>query len=307
MKPIIGITMGDPTGIGPEIIIKSLREISFAGDIRIIGSKKVFDFYSKKLDLPYLPDSIFYDIPFDENVTPGEPNVKTAKLSLSALDKAIELVGENEINAIVTAPLSKVYIQHIVPDFTGHTEYLRDKLNAVYSVMLGYSDSFKVALLTTHIPITSVPKYITEDRIYFTVNLLYRFLREFEKIRKPRLCIFSFNPHGMEFTDGTEYTIKRALSLLRVEVEGPTPADSLYDLLDEFHGFIAIYHDQGMIPVKLLSGRKGVNITLGLPVIRTSPLHGTAFQIAGKGIASHLSMMEAIKKAKELWEIKNTQ
>ena len=307
MKPIIGVTMGDPAGIGPEVIIKSLKEISFSGDIRIIGSKRVFDFYSDKLDLPYLSDSIFYEIPFKENFTPADPNVKTAELSLKSLDKAIELVEQEEINALVTAPLSKIYIKHLIPEFTGHTEYLREKLNAVYSVMLGYSEIFKVALLTTHVPITSVPKYITEDRIYFTVNLLYRFLKEFEKIKEPRLCMFSFNPHGLEFTDGTEDTIKRALSLLRIEVEGPLPADSLYNLLDEFHAFIAVYHDQGMIPVKLLSKRKGVNITLGLPIIRTSPLHGTAFQIAGKGIAYPWSMMEAMKKAKELWKIKNTQ
>ncbi len=307
MKPVIGITMGDPAGIGPEVIIKALGDIKLSADIKIIGSKKIFDFYSDILELPRLPSSMFFEVPFEESISPGEPGIKTAEVALRCIDMGIELLEKGKIDVIVTGPVSKTYIQRIYSEFTGHTEYLRDKLNAVYSVMLGYSERFKVALLTTHLPITSVPKYITEDRIYFTVNLLYRFLIEHEKVEKPRLCIFSFNPHGMEFTDGTEYTIKRALSLLRVNVEGPLPADSLYNLLDEFHGFIATYHDQGMIPIKLLSRGMGVNITLGLPVIRTAPLHGTAYQIAGKGVASHLSMLEAIKKARELWITKTTK
>lgn len=295
----IGVTIGDPAGIGPEIILGALDKVADK-DIVLIGPREHF-LKTKKilgidLELPEVISTYYAEC------LPGKPSVESARVALSALKKGVELLKTKKIDALVTAPLSKEWIGKIVPDFSGHTRFLAENFGVKEYAMCGWSHKFKVVTVTEHIPYSDVPSYIYPELIFKKIKLFAQFLKTYLN-PSPKIGVFGLNPHTCEFSKNEEERIRQAVVNAKREgffVEGPLPADGLFYFLSEYDGFVAMYHDQAMIPVKLLSGGKGVNITIGMPFVRTSPLHGTAFDIAGKNVAFSESLEEAIKVADRL-------
>ncbi len=292
------ITLGEIAGIGPEIVLKAIRYFS-PNKIKIIGSKGVLEKTKRILKLkvdyePYLLE-LLKDIDFQF----GIPTKKTANYTLNSLEIAISLIREKKFLGIITAPISKENLKKIGFKYPGHTEFLAQSFGIKNYSLLAYTKYFKVVFVTLHLPLARVRKELTFEKIYNTALLLYQFLSKIENIKKPRILFFSFNPHLFEFSLGEEEIIKKVIKRI-AQFPGYydiKPADSLPYLLGNYDGYVALYHDQGMIPAKLLSERKGVNITLGLPFIRTSPLHGVGLDIAGKNLADEKSMMTAIRLA----------
>ncbi len=309
IRPLVGISMGDPAGIGPEVIIKALKSTKGL-PIIIIGSKKVFIRTCQKLNLPfplrtisslddYQGDSALLDTVKLSDFSFGKPTKKSAAMALQAIDQAIGLLKRNKIKGLVTAPIWKTGIRFYCKNFIGHTEYLAEKFFAKDFAMMGISRTKRILFLTTHIPLRSVFKYITKSNIIHALKLLHRGLKETFKIKKPKIGVANLNPHGLEFSAGEDEVLIDAIRtahLKGINAFGPFPADTLFN--QTYDGFLALYHDQGMIFLK--SRPDGVNFTFGLPIIRTSPLHGTAFDIAGHNRADANSMIAAIKLAVEL-------
>ncbi|MBS4015288.1 MAG: 4-hydroxythreonine-4-phosphate dehydrogenase PdxA [Candidatus Latescibacteria bacterium] len=243
----------------------------------------------------------------------GKPNKRCGTASFLQLHLASYLLKTGVIKGIVTAPVSKTALQMAGFPYDGQTEYFAYEFGVKKYGMLAWSDQVKIILVTIHKPLKDVPKLITTEKVLEKIILLSNYLKDYEKIRKPKIGVFSLNPHAFEFTCGAEDKIMKAIQKARklgITCDGPLPADSAFllpphsSLLSESDGYVAMYHDQGMLPVKLLSKGGGVNATLGLPFIRTSPLHGTAFDIAGKGIADPSSMISAIKHC---WKLVKTR
>ncbi len=314
--------MGDPAGIGPEVILKALSSPPpnfplLPATCRIIGSRKVFELEQKrlktKIDLSLVDDTVH--IPGSWKI--GKVQKKCGLAALAALEKGIELLQEGKIRALVTGPVSKESLRLAGFVCPGQTEFLARKLKAKHYAMLAWSPRCKIVFVTTHLPLKRISSYITAHAVYRHTALLHRFLL-WENIlfppnpsktsgALPRICILALNPHATEFSCGEEKRIARGVLLAKksgINAFGPVPADAAFSTLAnpayEADGFVAMYHDQGMIPAKLLAQDAGVNVTLGLPFVRTSPLHGTAFDIAGKGIARAGSMLSAIRLAARL-------
>ena len=292
------ITLGEISGIGPEIVLKAIRHFS-PDKIKIIGSQGVLEKTRKKLKLeidyqPYLLE-LLKDIDFQF----GKPTKETAYYALNSLETAISLIKEKKFLGIITAPISKENLKKIDFKYPGHTEFFAENFNIKNYCLLAYTKYFKVAFVTLHLPLAKVKKELTSEKIYQTSLLLYQLHSKIEGIKKPKILFFSFNPHLFEFSLGEEKIIKKAIKRLSLfpGYYDIKPADTLPYLLGNYDGYVALYHDQGMIPAKLLSEGKGVNITLGLPFIRTSPLHGVGFDIAGKNQADEKSMIMAIRLA----------
>jgi len=286
MKLVIGITCGCPCGIGPEIVAKAVS------DPRVLAICEL---------------RVFGDL-ISPSPLRGEGQGEGAScglVSMQAVDDAIRAVMTGEIAAIVTAPINKAHWNAAGSPFLGHTEYLAHVSGAKSVAMMMASPKLKVSLVTTHIPLADVPKAITVERICEVARLTCS--PPFAKggTGGILIAICSLNPHaGESGTMGTEEeaVIIPAIKLLQQEglpVSGPYPADTVFHraVQGEFAAVVAMYHDQGLAPIKTLDFGRTVNVTLGLPFVRTSPDHGTAEDIAGKGIASHENMVEAIKMA----------
>lgn len=301
----IAITMGDPAGIGPEVILKCLPEFKNRS-IGVIGARGIFERLSRRLGLDFDFNRYLIDLIPDFDFEFGTVQKNCGKAAFEALRIGINLLKKKEIAGLVTAPISKEALWRSGHRLPGHTEILAREFKVKNYAMLAYSEQLKVAFLTTHTPLRLVSGLITPGKVFDKIKLLDDFLNRFMKIENPLIAVLAFNPHSFEFSQGEEEKIERAVANARqygLNVEGPFPADSIGSLISRFQGVIAMYHDQGMILVKVLSQGRGVNVTLGLPFIRTSPLHGTAFDIAGKGIASSLSMETAIRLALQWVEL----
>lgn len=297
---LVGITMGDPAGIGPEIILKALRGTK-RENIVLIGSLTVFEEEKKRLrintDLPPIIDTG----PVGKYQM-GRVQKNSGVAALKALELGVTLLKEKKIAALVTAPVAKEALRLAGFSYPGQTELLAARLGVKRYAMLAWSPNFKVVFVTIHLPIARVSQSITTAAVREKIYLLNEYLR-IEGSRHPQIAVLALNPHSEEFSLGEEKKIAQAIIWARKQgilADGPFPADSLFARSKEFDGFVAMYHDQAMIPAKILSKGKGVNVTLGLGKIRTSPLHGVAFDIAGKGIASASSMVAAIKLAQHL-------
>ena len=311
---MIGITLGDPAGIGPEIVLKSLSRFQNA-PILLIGSRAVLDRTAGKLGLRLSPRILRHDTGEDFEFRFGKVQRKCGAAALNALETAVRMLRQGKLKGVVTAPVSKEALRLAGFEFPGQTEFLAGRLGAKRHAMLAYAEgrpvrgqgsgvggrTLRVVFATIHKPLAEVPKAITAKLVAEKINLLADFLKRREKIARPRIAVLALNPHGREFTLGEEERIAQGIRSARVAgVEGPFPADTIGQLLGRYDGLVAMYHDQAMIPAKLLAQGRGVNLTLGLPAVRTSPLHGTAFDIAGKGIASPDSMIAAIRVALRL-------
>ncbi len=306
--PIIGITMGDPAGIGPEIIAKALTQSSLRKIARfqIIGSQPVYQRFHRKS----LTGLSFFNVETSHcaQIKPGQPNRWTGQAALAYLQTAVELLKKKKIHALVTAPVSKEAVCLNDPLFQGHTEYLAKAFDCREAVMMFVADHLKTVILTRHIPLGEVPQNITPRKILHTLKIIDQGLKHSFKIPQPQIAVCGLNPHAGEGGHlGKEEltTIIPAIQLARknyIKVSGPFAADSLFypPHNRKFDCILAMYHDQGLIPIKTLYFLKTVNLTLGLPFIRTSPSHGTAFSLAGQNKADPSSMSAAIRLACQL-------
>jgi len=320
-KPRIGITIGDYNGIGPEVIIKALQDARVLSLLTpvIYGSAKVIAFYKKMLNIEdfsytqvrnrgqFAHKNINVVNCWEDNneVTPGKPSAEAGKAALASLRQACEDLKEGMLDALVTAPIDKHTIHSEEFQFKGHTEYLTKFFGAESSLMLLISENLRVGVVTEHVPISAVAGLITKERLEKKIQLMEQSLRKDFGINKPKVAVLGLNPHaGDEGLIGSEdqQIIKALVNDLRNKgkiVQGPLPADGFFGTQQflKFDGVLAMYHDQGLVPFKTIAFDSGVNFTAGLPVVRTSPDHGTAYNIAGKGVAREDSMREAIYAA----------
>jgi len=315
-KPRIGITMGDPNGIGPEIILKALSRTAAEGLYTpiIFGSADVLESAKEltKLDLAFDiqdPDNFHAD-----DLSPGKVDKKAGQASLSYITEAVKAAVAGEIDALVTAPISKESTHLAGSGFPGHTEMLKELTESENAVMMFEGGAFRVVLVTIHKALTEVPGLITKDSVLNTIKITDKALREMFNIPEPKLVVCGLNPHAGEsgaFGDEEITDIKPAVTEAvkeGINAEGPLPADTLFYYANrgKWDAVIAMYHDQGLIPFKMLSFNEGVNVTIGLPIIRTSPDHGTAFDIAWSGTADPSSMIAAMNVAIRLASNRNT-
>ena len=285
MRLRIGITLGDPAGIGPEIVEAALA--------------------SGKLP----PDVEYKTIGDATGAVPGQPTPDSARAALRAMEEAAQLSQQGKLDAIVTGPIHKARMKEIGFTFPGQTEFFAARAGATNYAMLLFAGSITVALVTTHIPLREVPRLLKRSEIVRVGKLLADFLRH-RAFPRPRIAVAGLNPHaGESGTIGREEIelITPAVDDLRsqrkdADFEGPISPDTLFFQLARggWDAALCMYHDQGLIPLKLHGFDLGVNVTLGLPFPRTSPDHGTAFEIAGKNIARPESMIAAINCAVEL-------
>lgn len=325
----VGITQGDMNGVGPEIILKTFMDpvmmeictpIVFSStkvmnNQRRVSAAESFNFnLLKDLD-SFNPNKVNLFNCFDEdvNVEFGKPSPQAGKFALKCIDVACEALLNEKIDVLVTAPVDKHSINTDLPTFTGHTGYIQQKFGAEQSLMLLLNDKLRVGLLTEHLPIRDVAQQITKDRILAKTRLMAKSLLEDFGIRKPKIAILSLNPHaGDGGSIGKEELeiIMPAVEALKAEhilAFGPFPADGFFgsEAYKNYDGILAMYHDQGLAPFKALSFGGGVNFTAGLKFVRTSPDHGTAYDIAGKNIASESSFRQAVYTAIDIFRTRN--
>lgn len=309
-KPIIGITMGDPNGIGAEVIVKALlcSEIQdlcvplLFGDIKIVEQAKKLVGVTNEINIINVTNLE------KESLSPGRPNKKAGEASLLYIKEAVRFALEGKIAAIVTAPISKESIHLAGARYPGHTEMLQELTGAKRVAMMFEGRKFRVVLVTIHCALSEVPQLINEEKVLSIIELTYESLIELFRIPEPRIVVSALNPHAGEagaFGSEERHHIIPAIQRAKekgINVTGPMPADTLfyYAALGKWDAVVAMYHDQGLIPFKMLSFDDGVNLTLGLPIIRTSPDHGTAYDIAWKGKANPSSMISAINVAVRL-------
>jgi len=317
---MIGVTIGDVSGIGPEIVLKALAQIKNPErNIRLIGSRQLLAELATQLKIKINIENLVYDIPLFAEKNPvnpvkvkfGKPQKQCGIASALQLHLASHLLKTGKIKGVVTAPVSKTALSLAGFPFPGQTEYFASEFGVKKYGMLAWSKELKIILVTIHKPLKDVPKLITEQNVLEKIKLLNDYFVHYEKKRKPKIGVLALNPHAFEFSCGAEDKILKAIKQARklgISADGPVPADSAFSSFSvngsrtTYHGFVSMYHDQGMLPVKLLSQGSGVNTTLGLPFIRTSPLHGVAFDIAGKGIANPDAMLNAIQLCQKLTE-----
>lgn len=279
------ISMGDPAGCGPQITFAAIRSLAERKiDFWVVGDRYVAERFS---DYRKLKKRII----FIDTKTKGIAKIKKGVISklggqasLSYLEKALEVIKEKKIKSLVTAPVSKEAIGLILPKFSGHTEFLAEKLKTKKIAMMMASPKLKVVLLTRHHLLKKVSLLVRKKTVLDTLSLTYSFLEGKMQVKKPKIALAAFNPHaGVNTFMGPEEKIMlKAASEFYGRVYGPYPSDSLFRefALKKFDAIVAAYHDQAMIPFKLLSLHRGINITLGLPIVRTSPDHGVAFDLA---------------------------
>ncbi|NWF52655.1 MAG: 4-hydroxythreonine-4-phosphate dehydrogenase PdxA [Nitrospirae bacterium] len=320
------ITMGDPGGVGPEIIVKALNSFldkEFNSSIVVVGDsiflEESMQFLKRPLNFEIFKSSERPDLNSDSKTVKlidvgvikkfkksalGKPTVEGGKASVFYIKKAVELALKRMVDGIITAPISKKSWKMAGFKWPGHTEMLVELTRTKEYAMMLVSDSIKIILVTIHSPLKKVPSLIKKDRILRTIRLSKK-ASYMLGIEKPKIAVAGLNPHaGEEGLFGDE-EIKEIIPSVKkaqkegIPVSGPYPPDSLFHKAynGEFDIVVCMYHDQGLIPLKMVSFDRGVNVTVGLPFVRTSPDHGTAYDIAWKGIADPSSMIEAIKLA----------
>ncbi len=329
-RPILGITMGDPAGIGPEITIRSLSSVDIyrccrpvvVGDSKVlVQEKKAYDLKPEIRILQSVSDAGFEYGTIDlldldnvdiERLKMGEVQAMAGRAAYEYIEEGVKLALKGEIHGLVTAPINKEALNKAGYPFAGHTEILAELTGTRCYAMMLVTEKLKVVHVTTHIPLSKVARQITKDRVLETILLADQAMKMLGESR-PRIGVAGLNPHSSDgglFGNEEETKIKPAIAEARkrgLNVDGPVSADTLFmkAVGNVYDVTIAMYHDQGHIPVKLLGFEAGVNMTLGLPIIRTSVDHGTAFRHARKRIgANPNSLIEAIKIAGKSAQIK---
>lgn len=318
---IIGITMGCPAGIGPEIILRYFAGNEDSTNIRavVLGDRKVLEKCSADLQLPAqcvswtpgspLPASGIPVVQLSalelEDIEWGHPNKATGIAMAHYIESGVKLAQQGYIQGIATCPISKSSLNDAGYHFPGHTEMLATLTKAPSFAMMMAGSKLRVTLVTIHCPLRDVANSLTKEAVYSMIRTTHQALGIDFAINEPKIAVAGLNPHGGEnrlFGSEEEQVIGPAIELARtkkINVSGPYPPDTVFfkAASGDFDAVVCMYHDQGLIPFKLLHFEDGVNITLGLPIVRTSVDHGTAYDIAGKGLASHRSLDEAVKLA----------
>ncbi len=325
-KPLIAVTIGDPNGVGAEVALKALAETRLRESCRplLVGPPTLWRQNLAVAGVSFKINEVenFHDSILKENeiavirfeverpfqIQPGKMTAAAGALAAQALEFAAKLALQKKVAAVVTAPLSKKSLHLAGYDFPGQTEFLAEKTRAGDVVMVLLSGNFRVGLATTHCAIKEVSARLSREQILRKLKILHEDLQRRFGIPQPRIAVCALNPHAGEggvFGSEESEIIQPAISeaqALGITAVGPFPADTLFARVDQqnYDAYLAMYHDQGLIPLKMKSFGRAVNYTAGLSIIRTSPDHGTAFDIAGQGVADPGSMMEAIKLAVEL-------
>ena len=322
---VIGITMGDPGGIGPEVVVKALADpaVRRLAKFIIFGLDEPLEYAADLCEVEpfwyrFPHEKISRDYPrqvsvadYDEYSAPSwlhTPSRLSGEASMRFCLDAIDAARDGLIDAVVTAPINKTSWTLAGGKWPGHTEMLADRCKSPRKAMMFVAGNLKLALATIHEALFEIRHKFTIGCVFEPIDLLNTALKDYFGIAKPRIAVCGLNPHAGEdgqFGDEENRIIKPALLLAQevgINCLGPFPADSLFAhaVHGEYDGVVAMYHDQGLIPVKMLAFDSAVNVTIGLPIIRTSPAHGTAFDIAGKGVASAESMKAAIRTAVEM-------
>ena len=329
-EPIIAVTMGDPAGVGPEVIVKAHRGLLgretpmnklVVGDYALLQAvceaantcielSKIEE--DEVVQVPRLvrdhPDTLFViDVPNVEQevLRYGKPDMFTGKAAIDYIVTALRLSKAGSVSAIATAPVSKKAICDAGVAFTGHTELIASAMGVRDYAMMFVCGVLRVFLLTTHVPVSSVSAHVTEKNVRRLIFLAERTLTKFFGVTRPKIAVCGLNPHageggviGREEVDAIVPAIESARRD-KIDVQGPFPADTLFipEYAERFDAIIAMFHDQGLIPIKMTDFRRAVNVTVGLPVVRVSVSHGTANDIAGKWLADPTSMVESLKLA----------
>ncbi|WP_309606061.1 4-hydroxythreonine-4-phosphate dehydrogenase PdxA [Phenylobacterium sp.] len=329
MKPgPLALTLGDPAGVGPEIVVKAWGALRRAGPPFLVvgdaqslasasaaGASIIRTIVAPVEALACFADALpVLDLPLRSPVIAGQPSAATAPSIIRWIETAVGLALSGKVTGVVTAPIAKAPLYEAGFRFPGHTEFLGELTAAARfdgargPVMMLIAGGLRVALVTVHEPLARVPSLLTTEAIVNTGQVTAEALRRDFGIARPRLAVAGLNPHAGEGGGIGREEIEivapavRALEDLGIDVTGPHPADSLFPevMRARYDAAICLYHDQALIPVKMLDFWGGVNVTLGLPIIRTSPDHGTAFDIAGRGLARPDSLIAAIRLADQL-------
>lgn len=327
----MGITHGDINGVGYEVILKTFSDpaiLELCTPI-VYGSPKVATYHRKAMDI----QTNFTILNTDEEAQPdklnivnctedelkvefSKPTAEAGKAALDALEKALKDYRDGKIDVLVTAPINKHTIQSDKFHFPGHTEYIEERVgDGRKALMILLKDDFRVALVTGHVPVRQIAQDITKELIMEKLQIFNRSLKEDFGIGCPRIAVFSLNPHaGDEGLIGTEekdviIPAMKEMTAKGIQCFGPYPADGFMGSghYTHFDGILAMYHDQGLAPFKALAMDEGVNFTAGLPIVRTSPAHGTAYDIAGQGIAMESSFRQAIYVAIDVFRNRQTE
>ena len=326
-KPIVGITQGDGNGIGYEVIIKALSDPRILESFTpvIYGSSKIFGFYKKSLhEIEQLDTNVITSakdahpkrinivncLPENVYVEPGQSTPESAKSAMKSLECAVEDIKQGLIDVLVTAPINKRAMTAEGFGYTGHTEYLENAFGVKDVAMFMISESLKVGVVTGHIPVKDIPKSITKEKILSKLRLMSDSLKRDFGVNSPRIAVLSLNPHsgdGGLLGDEEVTIISPAVKAAReqgIEAYGPFSPDGFFGLghYANYDATLAMYHDQGLAPFKSIAFEEGVNYTAGLPIVRTSPDHGTSYDIAGRDIADPRSMRSAIFAAIDILE-----
>ncbi len=320
----VGITLGDMNGIGPETILKALSDNRLFQSMTpvVYGSNRIMNFYKKELGIDITFQGIqdadnavakkanLISITKDEiKVEPGKVTNEAGQLAFKSLEMAVSDLASNKIDVLVTSPINKKNIQSDKFTFPGHTEYLAKYSNVSDALMLMCTEGLRVGVVTGHLPLKEVGKAITKELILSKLKSVDQTLRMDFSIPKPKIAVLGLNPHAGDdglLGDEEKETIVPAIQEARnqdIFAIGPFPADGFFASknMHQFDAVLAMYHDQGLIPFKSIAGDYGVNFTAGLPIVRTSPAHGTAYDIAGKGLASANSLRQAIYMAIDIY------
>ncbi len=322
-KPVIGITMGDPAGIGPEICAKALtnQEVQMSANCLVIGDRRAMRQAlktSKISNIEINPIKKVDEAKFRRDIIDvldlknveasrlkmGQVSKAAGKAAVQYIEKAVKLAMDGKIDAIATGPINKEAMNKAGYKFQGHTELLAARTKCKNYAMMFVSNTLWVMLATTHLPLREVFKHLDKKSLLRVIKLAHETVYKVRE-KKPRIGVAGLNPHAGEaglFGDEEIKIIKPAVAeakKLGINVKGPISPDAIFYLanIGMFDIVVAMYHDQGLIPLKLLSFNKSVNVTVGLPIVRTSVDHGTGFDIAGKGWANPNSLIEAIKVA----------
>jgi 4-hydroxythreonine-4-phosphate dehydrogenase len=324
MLPLIGVSMGDPAGIGPEIVLKAALRKPSSCLLIVLGDALTLQETAQRCHLPLTVVSWCHgdEYPTAADVLPvlelsqlaaserrpGQPTPAGGEASYRYVETGIRLALEGRIQGLVTAPISKAMWHAAGHTYPGHTELLAALTQTPEVRMMLVGKKLRVILVTTHLALAHVPSALSSEKIFGTISMAAAHLTRFHGLERPRLAVAGLNPHAGEngaFGDEEEKIVTPAILQAQAEgldALGPFPADSVFvrAVRGEFDGVVCLYHDQGLIPLKLLSWEDGVNVTIGLPIVRTSPDHGTAFDIAGKGVADPRSLQAALTLAVEM-------
>ena len=325
-KLVVGITQGDGNGISYEVIIKALadeRILDICTPV-IYGSSKIFGFYKKQIhnidqinthvitsakDIHTKRVNIINCLPENVFVEPGQPTPESAKSAMTALERAVADIKEGNIDVLVTAPINKRAMVGEGFGYTGHTEYLEKQFGVDEVAMFMVSGQLRVGVVTGHIPLKDVPSKVTTEKILKKLRLMHRSLQRDFGIDAPKIAVLGLNPHcgdGGLIGDEEQQVILPAIKAANEEgimAFGPYSSDGFFSLgnYSKFDAVLAMYHDQGLTPFKALAFEDGVNYTAGLPVVRTSPDHGTAYEMAGRDVADPRSMKASIYAAIDIF------